>query len=92
MYPNEGAQEEVREGFNPDRPEGGDELGMHNTDMPFTVGEEPEIDEEEPSRDELGHDEPWETRTYDNKKDKGSDYGSFENDERDAWGERDAKK
>jgi len=73
----------VREEFNPDDPEGGDHMNMHNTDAPFTVGEESDSDKEGKHPDELGHEQPWEQRTYDGRKDKSPDYG---NDERAAWG------
>lgn len=92
-FPDEAPQEEVREGFNPDAPKGGDREQMHNMDMPFTIGddEDEDGDEDKPeqdtephgSTDELGQGQPWENREY-GESSRTPQYGSFK-DERNAW-------
>lgn len=67
------AKEEMRQGFNPDRPEKKLTDGAHTLDGPFKVTEEDEeegevegtIDEER--RDELGMDQPWHERVVSGK-------------------------
>lgn len=78
--------EDVRQGYNPDRPDAPDEEQMHNTDGPFKIGEDD--DEEEEPRDELGQKQPWEHRDYDESTSQQPtpEYGSF-NEERNAWGD-----
>lgn len=94
-YPDAAEGEEVRQGFNPDETETAEDGQMHNTDMPFTVGEDDEEEETKP-RDELNHEQPWEDREYGNDNDNGNDddddntspqpqYASF-NEERNVWG------
>lgn len=85
-FPDEDEQEEVRHGFNPDEPESKVTDSMHNVDTPFVVGKE-----EGEGVDELGHQQPWETRNLGKEaegKGKSPQYGSF-NDERDVWGKKD---
>jgi hypothetical protein len=79
-YPDEeGAREEVREGYNPDHVDHVDEDESHNLNQPFTVGD---YDEDEEPQDELGQDQPWEARDYDGNQGSktgsknGSDHGS----------------
>ncbi|KAF1345230.1 organic solute transporter Ostalpha-domain-containing protein [Delphinella strobiligena] len=88
-YPDAGEGEEVRQGFNPDVTETAEYEQMHNTDMPFTVGEDDEEAEAKP-RDELNHEQPWEDREYGNGDDDDNtspkpQYASF-NEERNVWG------
>ena len=85
-YPDDqGAAEEVREGYNPDRVDHVDEDEGHNLDEPFTVGDD---DEDQEPQDELDHDQPWEAREHgSNVTSPQPEYGSF-NDERNAWGGR----
>jgi len=87
-YPDDDAHEEVRKGFNPDEPDGVAPEEMHNTDMPFTIGE----DEDDKEPDELGQEQLWKGQDYSDvpKPDEERQYGSF-NEERDAWGEDDSK-
>jgi len=88
-FPDEEEQEEVRQGFNPDRPVGGDESNMHNTDIPFTIGEEPEDDPEEQPRDQLGSKQPWESRKFtpETTGKKPAEYDGID-EERNAWSGR----
>lgn len=91
-YPQEGAEEEVREGFAPDHPEPDNAEADHNLDYPFTVQEEsaeqlkkkginPPINEEA---------QRWETRHLDDDDDRhkgdrpSPQYGSFR-EERNVW-------
>ena len=94
-YPDENdeQQEEVRHGFDPDEPTGGDDQNMHNLDTPFAVGEDDEEAIEDESSDELGQDKPWESRNYSDKGKSNAkpSYGSF-NDERNVWGHDDGRK
>lgn len=86
-YPeDEGAAEEVREGYNPDRVDHVDEDESHNLNQPFTVGDDDGEDQE--PQDELDHDQPWDSRDHgSNVTSPQPEYGSF-NDERNAWGGR----
>lgn len=88
-YPDGNQQEEVRQGFNPDKPQAAETEQMHNTDQPFTVGEESESEAE--SRDELGEEQPWQKKDYgaassSSKKPRAPQYGSFR-EERHVWGD-----
>lgn len=89
-FPNEEdeEQEEVRQGFNPDMPKGGDPSAAHNMDSPFAVGDETE-DSDQEGRDEVGQDQPWAHKDYgesssSSSKKQNAEYGSF-NEERSAW-------
>nr|POE75129.1 transmembrane protein 184 like [Quercus suber]POE94792.1 transmembrane protein 184 like [Quercus suber] len=89
----EGAEgEEVRQGFNPDRPEKKLTDESHALDSPFAVGDgDDENDEndvqvnDQEGVDETGHHQPWERREYGNKTINDADVSPFE-DERHAWG------
>ncbi|KAK5003323.1 hypothetical protein LTR28_010311, partial [Elasticomyces elasticus] len=86
--PEDGEQEEVREGFNPDEPDTDSHDRSHNLEEPFTVGDDDDEDttSNNDKRDEAGHAQPWEHRDYsDNRDESNPGYGSFE-DERNAWG------
>ena len=67
-YPDEEEQEEVRQGFNPDRPEKKITDENHTLDDPFAVGEgEDEVGEgvaDAAGVDESGRRQPWEERRY----------------------------
>ncbi|OAG00936.1 DUF300-domain-containing protein [Paraphaeosphaeria sporulosa] len=89
-YPEEGQEEGVREGFNPDRPQPHNPEGVHNLNYPFTTEDGEDEDKtgklDPPISEEASH---WEERNYTNeedgnKRDKSPQYGSFR-DERDAW-------
>ena len=90
-YPQEGQEESVREGFDPDAPKQHNPEQAHNLDAPFAVGDNEE--ENNPDRDALVSEEAqqWEDRDY--GKDQGRDgshqaspqYGSFR-EERNVWG------
>ena len=75
-FPGEEDAEEVRHGFNPDRPEGKAVDDSHTLGEP-RKGDEKVAISEVPGRDETGAEQPWEERRY----------GEFEDDERKAWGE-----
>jgi hypothetical protein len=94
--PEEGAKEEVREGFAPDVPEVHNPESVHNLDYPFTVeaeskeelkaqGIKPPINEEA---------QKWETRIADAQPGRENDdrpspqYGSFR-EERNVWNDND---
>lgn len=78
----------MREGFNPDDTKSGDGDLMHNLDTPFAVGDESEGSDAEPSRDELGQEQPWEHKDYSNTSlaQPSPEYGSL-NEERHVWSE-----
>lgn len=93
-YPEEGVEEEVRQGFAPDNPEVHNPEEDHNLDYPFTVEEESEEELKEqgikpPINEEA---ERWETREVDNEPEHDNDdrpspqYGSFR-EERNVWDE-----
>jgi len=95
-YPEEGQAEEVREGFDPDRPQPHNPEAAHNLDSPFAVGDGDEDDEDdEGSKDKQpivsAEAERWEHRDYDDEqgkdstRDRSPQYGSF-HEERNAWG------
>ncbi|KAK4631951.1 Transmembrane protein [Fulvia fulva] len=91
-YPNEQEAEEVRQGFNPDEPERKIQDQNHTLTDPFTEGdgqdEPPMAVSDTPGRDQTGHEQPWEERTYDGSDDaqrKDVPSPDFE-DERNAWG------
>ncbi|KAF1850755.1 DUF300-domain-containing protein [Cucurbitaria berberidis CBS 394.84] len=93
-YSGEGAEEAVREGFNPDEPEAHNPEQVHNLDYPFTVDESEEEqkknDIKPPASKKAEH---WETRDHTDAPDQGKDdrpspqYGSF-SEERDVWNDR----
>ncbi|ORY10042.1 organic solute transporter Ostalpha-domain-containing protein [Clohesyomyces aquaticus] len=88
-YPQDGQQEEVREGFNPDHPEPHNPESAHNLDSAFKVGDE-ETEEDKLDRKPLVSEEAeqWEQRDYDHEPERPKpQYGSFP-EERDVWGER----
>lgn len=76
-YPDEPEQEEVRTGFNPDKPEEGTIDASHTLTEPFAVGDSDSDDLEavgdKPGYDETGHEQPWENRVVG---DDGSGSGS----------------
>jgi hypothetical protein len=87
-YPQEGQEEAVREGFDPDAPEVHNPEQAHNLDSPFAIGENGEDDNEErqpPISDEATE---WQTRDYSHENDgeerTSPQYGSF-HEERNAW-------
>jgi len=66
-YPDEDAAEEVRQGFNPDRPEQKVQEENHDLTDPFSVGDGKDQEtaiSDQPGKDELNHDQPWEERRY----------------------------
>ncbi len=71
-YPDEEVAEEVRQGFNPDRPETKITDETHNLDDP---SDEPTAVADQEGIDEVGRKQPWEERSYD-----GID------EEREVWG------
>jgi hypothetical protein len=77
-YPDEPEQEEVRTGFNPDKPEEGTVDASHNLTEPFAVGDSDSDDLEavgdRPGFDQTGHEQPWENRVIGD--DAGSNSGS----------------
>ncbi|KAF2122325.1 organic solute transporter Ostalpha-domain-containing protein [Lophiotrema nucula] len=91
-YPEEGKEEEVREGFDPDVPQQHNPEAAHNLDDPFEIGDADETkpikkDVQPPVNEEA---QKWETRDYDDELDRDEDdhqspqYGSFR-EERNAW-------
>ncbi|TKX20424.1 hypothetical protein C1H76_7234 [Elsinoe australis] len=76
-------EELVRQGFNPDRPNGHDDRKVHNMDTAFAVGED-EDDDSQGSTDELGHHQPWDHKRYSESDTRSHDYGSF-HEERNVW-------
>ncbi|EMC96770.1 hypothetical protein BAUCODRAFT_34165 [Baudoinia panamericana UAMH 10762] len=62
-FPDEGEAEEVRQGFNPDKPEKQLTDASHTLDSPFEVGDgEEEGVSDVPGQDEMGREQPWEER------------------------------
>ncbi|KAH7371403.1 organic solute transporter Ostalpha-domain-containing protein [Pyrenochaeta sp. MPI-SDFR-AT-0127] len=91
-YSGEGAEEAVREGFNPDEPEAHNPEQVHNLNYPFTVDESEEEQRKDdikpPVSEEAQH---WETRDHSDAPDRDDDaqhrspqYGSFR-EERNVW-------
>ena len=82
-FPGEDEQEEVRQGYNPDKPDTKAVDSSHNLDDPFAIEDE----DEEQGADEEGRNQPWEERRYSGPDGNGSkaDKSPFE-DERQAWG------
>lgn len=70
-------EEEVRVGFNPDHPEEGLNDDGHTLTDPFTVGDGSDDEDrlkpiqDRPGTDELGHEQPWESRKLSEGKGKG---------------------
>lgn len=91
-----GEEEEVRVGFNPDHPEQGLNDEGHTLTEPFSVGDGSDDDRYTPIQDqertdELGEEQPWETRKLDEGNGKGKGKGkattpTFEA-ERNVWGD-----
>ncbi|KAL1585449.1 hypothetical protein WHR41_05694 [Cladosporium halotolerans] len=76
-YPDEPEQEEVRQGFNPDRPEKAITDENHTLDEPFALNDSENDDLEavvdEPGTDETAHEQPWENRIVGDGKGKGKE-------------------
>lgn len=90
-YPDDHQSEEVREGYEPQRYEPRQPYNpeaIHNTDVPFTIGDNDAIGGEafEGGSEEATH---WQSRDYNEADDDDSNrkavYGSFP-EERDVWG------
>ena len=81
-YPGENEAEEVRQGFNPDRPEEKVTDEVHTLDTGETPDAMAGVSERE-GRDEVGRKQPWEERRY-------GSTSAFE-DEREVWGGRDGE-
>lgn len=80
-YPGEPEQEEVRHGFNPDRPEERVTDASHTLTEPFTLGDSESEDDlkpvgDKPGYDETGHEQPWENRVVGDEDGSGSGGGS----------------
>ncbi|KAK0624462.1 Transmembrane protein 184-like protein [Lasiodiplodia hormozganensis] len=90
-YPNDGQEEEVREGFNPDEPQPHQPEREHNLDAPFTLDEGEEsgarTDEVRLESDEAMQ---WQTRHLNDDREAlpSPHYGSFR-EERSIWSTRD---
>ncbi|KAF2796973.1 DUF300-domain-containing protein [Melanomma pulvis-pyrius CBS 109.77] len=89
-YPQDGQEESVREGFDPDAPQQHNPEQAHNLDSPFAVGDnedEGNEDREPPVSEEA---QKWENRDYNSDQDgdcrTSPQYGSFR-EERNAWGD-----
>jgi hypothetical protein len=93
-YPQEGQEEEVREGFDPDEPEAHNPERIHNLDYPFAEdGDEGEEnkDRKPPINESASQ---WESRDYSEENERDGQpspqpspqYGSFR-EERNVWGE-----
>lgn len=93
-YPQEGEEEEVREGFNPDEPEPHNPEAEHNLNHPFAEGqskkEQSKQDVKQHISKEASH---WETRDVSDHEDQeqqdqqdrpSPSYGSFR-EERNVW-------
>lgn len=95
VYPDGEDAEEVRQGFNPDRPEQTITDGSHTLEDPFEIGDADDdaagsggaAGAPAADKDEAGRDQPWEQREYGAER-KGSAATSplFE-EERNAWGD-----
>lgn len=90
-YPQDGEEEAVREGFDPDAPEAHNPEREHNLDSPFAVGGDEDI-EGTPARKPHVSEEAmqWEQRDYTNDANQdhqrtSPQYGSFR-EERNVWG------
>lgn len=71
-----GEEEEVRVGFNPDHPEQGLNDDGHTLTDPFAVGDGSDEDrlipiQDQKGVDELGEEQPWESRKLDDELGKG---------------------
>jgi hypothetical protein len=95
-YPDDNAEEEVREGHEPDAQQAdeGDE-SMHNLDGPVAAEDHKELPKhkKEQEEGEGNSAKSWVKREYDHEDDNQGEgtergYGSF-HEERDAWGSRD---
>ncbi|KAF2162083.1 hypothetical protein M409DRAFT_58533 [Zasmidium cellare ATCC 36951] len=94
-YPDEEDAEEVRQGFNPDKPEQKIQEQNHNLSDPFAIGDgEDDMTpvQDQPGTDQIGHEQPWEERRYSNlqphKNDDGDVPSPLFEEERNAWGDR----
>ena len=74
-YPDEPEQEEVRQGFNPDKPEERNTDATHTLDEPFALADSDNDDMtavgDKPGFDETGHRQPWEERVVGESEGKG---------------------
>lgn len=74
-FPDEPEQEEVRQGFNPDKPEERITDANHTLDEPFALEDSDNDDLEavgdKPGYDEIGHEQPWENRVVGDGNGKG---------------------
>jgi hypothetical protein len=88
-YPEDGQQEEVREGFDPDNPQPHNPERAHNLDSPFAIGDNEEDDNEERAPPVSDEAQQWERRDYSeeqtNQEQTSPQYGSFR-EERNIWG------
>ncbi|KAF2010414.1 DUF300-domain-containing protein [Aaosphaeria arxii CBS 175.79] len=89
-YPQEGQDEEVREGFDPDAPQAHNPESEHNLDAPFAVGGNEDIDKNPEDRKPHVSEEAqqWERRDFspEGNRKSGPQYGSFR-EERNVWGD-----
>ncbi len=90
-YSGKRAEEEVREGFNPDEPEAHNPEAVHNLDYPFTTEENGEEQGKDDTKPPVSAEaEHWETRDLSDAPDQedsegqGPKYASFR-EERDVW-------
>lgn len=84
-YPQDGQQEEVREGFDPDNPQPHNPERAHNLDSPFAIGENDEEENEERAPPVSDEAQQWERRDYNDDGQTSPQYGSFR-EERNVWG------
>jgi hypothetical protein len=80
-YPDEPEQEEVRHGFNPDKPEERMTDTSHTLTEPFALADSESEDDlkavgDRPGYDETGHEQPWENRVVGDDDASGSGSGS----------------
>ena len=97
-FPDDGQEEEVREGFDPDNPEPHNPEQAHNLDSPFAVGDGEDEASSERAPPVSEEAQRWEHREYDGGSGEEEEeeerrrlhYGSF-HEERNAWGSSDAR-
>ncbi|KAK4505870.1 hypothetical protein PRZ48_003835 [Zasmidium cellare] len=94
-YPDEEDAEEVRQGFNPDKPEQKIQEENHNLSDPFAIGDGDDDMtpvQDQPGTDQAGHEQPFEERRYSNlqppKNGDGDVTSPLFEEERNAWGDR----
>jgi hypothetical protein len=94
-FPDDGQEEEVREGFDPDNPEPHNPEQARNLDSPFAVGDGEDEASSERAPPVSEEAQRWEHREYDRgsgeeeEERRSLHYGSF-HEERNAWGSNDA--